>query len=360
MKIVFLLTYPIYHDGWTTEDWLRIENQNRWIPGVLAELGHEIEYWAGGHTAGCYTSQMNGFPDYPIRIFETDARGGRTKFHTSPALVAHARQHPADLYLLKGVDGGLGTALLRHALLPEKRPFAYVTGGKARGTYAAKAVATIYETAYQARQLQHPRWPWQAALPASRLIPMPKSVDTDVFRPMDEPKTYDVLTVCRVDRRNKSFEELGALSEQVRVGVVGGGEDLDALRILYPRIDWIGRRPNAEIPVWMNRTWLFLHNGLRERRPTRDFFPRALAEACACGTPPIGFSDLIQPDVLPDGVGLRVSREEIVPTVQTLLGDPGRLSTLSASARRHAVENLGKRSSRTAMEQLLNLVERAR
>lgn len=353
MKIVYLLTYPIYHDGWTVEAWLGIENQNRWIPGVLAEMGHEVEYWAGDDVAGTYRSEMEGFPDYPIRIFETEARGRGTKFHHSPDMVAYAQAHPADLYLLKGVDGGLGTHLIRRHLLPARLPFVYVTGGGHRGAYAGQAQCTIYETQQQAHLLQHPRWPWQRPVAADRLIAMPKSVDTQVFKPLAEETRYDVLTISRLDRRNKSFAELGALSACMRVAVVGGGPDENALRAAYPRIEWIGRRLNQEGPQWINRTRVFLHNALQERRPTRDFFPRVIAEALACGGVVAAFDDIIAPDVLPDGVGVRVPRAHVVSHVQALLADEKRRARLREEGRRHAVAHLGKRSSREAMETLL-------
>lgn len=360
MKIAVVLTYPIYHDGWKTADWLRLENRDRWLPGVLIEMGHEAELWAGDHARGCYTSQMSGFTDYPIRLFETDARGHRTKFHASTALTAHAAAHPADLYLLKGVDGGIGETLLRRHVLPEQRPFAYIVGGKYRGKHARRAVATLYESEYQAEKLRHPALPWQPAIPLDRLIPLAKSVDLEVFRPLPEEKRYDVLAVSRLDRRNKSFHELGALSAHVRVAVVGGGPDEAALRAAYPRITWLGRQPNADVPRWMNRTHLVLHNGVRERRPTRDFYPRVLAESLACGVPPVAFADLIQPDVLPDGVGLRVARGDVVHTVTDLLADPARLAEMQHAARAYAEAHLGKRSSRPAMEALLQRVEAGR
>ncbi len=33
VKIVFVMAYPIYHDGLTAEQWMALHNQNRWIPG---------------------------------------------------------------------------------------------------------------------------------------------------------------------------------------------------------------------------------------------------------------------------------------------------------------------------------------
>ena len=354
MRIVYLLAYPIYHDRWTTEQWLRLHNQNRWIPGVLREMGHEVELWSGDHTASQHTSQLDGFPDYPIRLFETNAVDRRTKFHTSDALASYARQRPADLYLIKGIDGGLGTQLMDEVLIPASTPFALVTGGRYHVRQVEQAAAVVYETAYQRDRLAAPRGLQRITrkpVDHGRLIPMPKSIDTDRFRPMPNVDvSYDIVSASRLSTRNKSFAELGALSERFQIAVAGGGEDERALRAEFPAIDWVGQIPNEEIPAFINTGRLFFHPGIRERRPTRDFAPRVIAEAMSCGVPPIGFDDLILDDVIPSAYGLRVPRHASARPIQQLLDDEVGRARMGRGARAYAETHLGKRSSRPALE----------
>ena len=374
MRIAYLLAYPIYHErgslassegrGPLAPQWLTVENQNQWIPAVLTEMGHKVTYWIGDVEGGEYVSEMPGFPAYPVLAFKGDPVDRRTKYHQSQALVEHARRARPDLVLIKGIDGGLGTHLIESVLKPESIPFALVTGGAYYTRHVHDALAVVYETEYQRERLAHPgplrRW-WRPPVAPDKLIPMPKSVDTDRFRPMPEvEKQYDVVVVGRLDRRQKSFEEAGRLSERLRVAIAGDGPEAERLRRRYPRIDWKGHIQNDEIPAFLNSGHLFLHPAARDRRPTRDFFPRVVAEAMACGVPPIGFARLIHEDVIPEGCGLRVDRRDFEAPIEALLKDTQRRETMAKAARAHAVDHLGKRSSAPAMRAVLARLEATR
>ena len=357
MRVAFVLAYPVYHDGYSAESFGTLENQNRWIPAVLAELGHEVEYWGGDAETSTRRSRMDGLPGYPLRLFATERHERRSKRHTSTALVEHAHAWAPDVVFVKGVDGGLGLDLFDRYLRPEHVPFGVVTGGAYRSRMTPAAGAVLYETAFQRDRLARPRWPWQRRVPPDRLVWLPKSVDTDLFAPAPPgapPPDLDVVTACRLTERHKSFAELAALARAgLRVAVVGKGPDEAALRARYPEVEWVGWRPHYDLPGLVQRARVFLHNGLYERTPTRDFWPRVIPEAMACGAAVVAFEDAVEPAVLPDGLGLRVPRADVVAHVRRLVADDGRRHALGAAARAYAVAHLGRRSSRPALEAAL-------
>lgn len=141
MRCAFVQTYPVYHDGWSTRQWLELENRDRWMPGIAASMGHQVELWAIADERLEEISEMKDFPSYPIQLFAPDQRSGKTKFHTSRSLLAYARSFAPDIVFLKGVDGGTGIQLLRQYLLPEKIPFVFIIGGEYYNRYVAEASA---------------------------------------------------------------------------------------------------------------------------------------------------------------------------------------------------------------------------
>ena len=352
MRIVFVQTYPVYHDLWSTDEWLALENRDRWMPGLVAAMGHDVELWAVDREPAVVTSRLPGFPEYTIRLFEASRQGKKTKFDFSDELVACGRDDPADLFVLKGVDGGAGVRLIRRALKPAGRPFAFVIGGKAYTRHVPDAEAVLYETEEQRETLRRPRRLWRRAVPADRLIRLAKVVDLERFRPMPGvEKTWDVLAVGRLVPRIKSYDALGALPRSMRVAVAGGGPALDALKRRYPWITWLGRIPHDRVPEVMNRARIFVHPS------TREFFPRVLSEAAACGVPAVAFADAIAADVLPPSCGLRVADRTFVAQVTALLDDPDRRARLGAQSRAYAEQTMSVNAMRPAVAAMLARVD---
>lgn len=348
MRVVFVQTYPTYHDLLTKDAWLALENRDRWMPGVLAQMGHEVELWAGAEGEGEALSHLDGFGDYRIRFFPA-AGGRRTKFHRSNALVAAAAASGADLFVLKGVDGGIGTHLVRSYLIPAGRPFAFVIGGKYYAPEVPGARIVFYETDAQRRLLERPgpRF-WRRRVRPERLIRLPKSIDIDRFRPMPGvERTWDLICVGRLIPHYKNYDALGRLSEVARVAVVGGGPEAERLRAKYPAVTWLGPVPNRDLPELLNRAHLFLHPS------RRDFYPRVLAEAAACGLPAVAFARSVADDVLPPTRGLRVSETDYVRPILDLLHDEARRREMGRNSRAYAEAEVGRHSSRAALEEML-------
>ncbi len=351
MRTAFIQTYPIYHDLLDTEQWLRRINRDRWMPGILSEMGAEVELWGGDYQEGLYDSDLKeeGFGSYKIRLFETVANKSQTKHHYSKTLTDFARDYDADLYLLKGVDGGVGIHLMNNYLLPENKPFVFIIGGKFYTRHVPKADLIFYETEEQKEKLMNPGWRfWRKSIDENRLLRLPKSVDTDLFRPIPEmEKEWDIVCVGRLISRYKNYDPLKELSEQFKICMVGGGPAKKDFENEFPKVDFVGQVPNAEVPEYLNKAHAFIHPG------ENDFFPRVISEAAACGCILLAFADSIAPDVLPPDCGLRLNRDSFVQEVESLFADKKLMKEMGNNARIYAVECLDKFSTREPMNRML-------
>ena len=352
MRIAFVRTYPIYHDLEDTDTWLQRETHVRRIPGILSEMGHTVEFWAAARSQRVHQSQIDGLGDYPIRFFDAVEASRKTKKHYSDSLVEYARRFDADLHLLKGTDGGVGTHLIQSFLEPQDRPFVFIIGGEYYTRHVPRAELVFYETEEQRRMLRDPGWyVWRTPVPDERLLRMPKLVDTERFRPMpDVEPEWDIVSVGRLIPRYKNYDALGQLSGPFDVAVVGGGPAREKLERSYPEIDWVGPVSHPEVATMMNRGRLFMHPS------HRDYAPRVIAEAAACGTPILAFAHAIAPDVLPPGCGLRLDRTYYEEEIGMLLDDEDLIDAMGTRARSYAVEHLGKESAREALERMIRRV----
>jgi glycosyltransferase involved in cell wall biosynthesis len=355
MRIAFVHTYPIYHDLIDTEAWLGRINRERWMPGLLAEMGHEVELWAADRAASTHVSVLADVAPYTIRLFASTAVHRPSKQHASPGLVDHARSWEADLHILKGTDGGVGLRLLGDYLVPEGRPYVFVIGGKCYTRHVPSAAAVLYETEEQRRHLVDPGWRvWRRPVDADRLIRLPKSIDTSVFAPRRAEPRWDVVTVGRLIPRYKDYAPLGRLADRFAVAVVGDGPARAALEQKHPGVDWLGMVPNERVPDVLNRARTFFHPG------TNDYFPRVLAEAAGCGLPLLAFADGIAPDVIAPGRGVRLDRAWAPEVIEALLNDPALRADMGRRARRWAETDLHQRSTAPALEQMIERVRETR
>ena len=61
MRIIFVLTYPVYHGIADLSEWLRWDNRDRRMPGLLAAQGVDVELWGVGHERLDLISDLNEF-----------------------------------------------------------------------------------------------------------------------------------------------------------------------------------------------------------------------------------------------------------------------------------------------------------
>ena len=360
MRIAVVMTYPLYHafSSLTVDEWLKQPDRERFLAAVMAEMGHQVELWAAGDTGNSGNANPVEKIEIPgdgfkTHIFPAVKKGKKTKYHYSEALVAHAREFNADIHILKGVDGGVGTYLLRTVLVPNRRSYAFIIGGEYYSADVPGAEIVFYETEWQKQRLESPGWfrP-RKRVPAGSLIRLAKYIDTDLFCPMPgEEKRWDILVVGRLIPRYKNYDALGMLSRRFRVAVIGDGARLEQLKALYPGVEWLGYVPNVQLPRYYNRAHVFMHTGFR------DYYPRVIAEALACGIPCVAYSPGIAPDVLPPGCGLLVPRRNFVAPIQDLLVDKERMRQMGIQARSHALAHIGKDACKKALQEMFARLE---
>lgn len=363
MRVAIIPTYPLYYDSAniTVEEWLEQPNRERWMVSLMADMGHEAELWAVGEKNRVVECQGEEGGNYRVRFFAANRQAKRAKRHFSEALTAYAREYGADIHLLKGVDGGAGLHLLEHYLargskhVGGRSGYGFIIGGGFRSPYMKKADVVFYETEAQKQEIQNPApgWQlWRKGLAGEKLIRLPKWIDTGIFRPLGMEKKWDILVVGRLVRRMKNYDAVLALAHEVKVAIVGDGPELERLRSLCPGAEWLGYVSNQRLPYYYNQSRLFMHTSFI------DYYPRVIAESLACGVPCVAFAEVIAPDVLPGGCGLRVSYDDYIGPVCNLLNDPGRLKRMSEYAREHALEHTGKHACMKAVKQMFDRLEK--
>jgi glycosyltransferase involved in cell wall biosynthesis len=350
MNIIYVQSYPVYHDLIDEQEFVEIANRDKWMPALTSQRGFPSQLWAAGQQAMDSKWQYDNLPEVPIRIFETDQREGKSRNHTSQALIASARDSKADLFVIKGMDGGIGVQLAKEVLIPKKIPFAIVIGGEWYHPIVKHAMAVLYETEYQFQQLTRRSLRfWRTVVPAQKMIRLPKSVDTRHFSPDPETeKSHDVIAAGRLISHYKNYQPLFELSKKKKVGVIGGGPMLPQFRRKYPEITWFGPVSYSEVPTYLNKGKLFFHSGFR------DHYPRTISEAAACGVPPVAFDDIIHEDVIPERIGLRVSKNQFVAQICDVLDNPALIAQKSAEARSYAEKNLHHLSSLPAIREMIS------
>ncbi len=349
MRIVFVLTYPTHHGVADPAEWLRWDNRDRRMPGILSELGVDVALWGLARDGIETLSTLPGIAPYPIRLFAPADPTRRTRNQVSDTLVAAARDDPAAMFVLIGSNGGAGFDLFDRVLRPDRRRFAVVIGGDYWSRIVPHAAFVFPESSVQERALVRP-FPrfWRSALSPDRMQRLPKTIDTDRFRPRPAEPRWDIIATSRLTPY-KDFGEVAALADTHRVAVIGDGPQAADLRRRYPRVDWLGHVPNADVPAMLAQARLFFHAG------RRDYFPRAIPEAMACGLPVVAFDDRIGADVVPPDCGILVRDRDYRARVAALLGDPARLSAMGRTARDHAVTTHGLRSSESACKRLIEV-----
>lgn len=354
MKIAFVQTYPIYHElNRSTQDWLDLENRDKWMPALLQNEGFDVELWAVANQTSSHNYYHSELGAVPIKLFKSSKKHKKTKFDYSDEMIEYTQTFNADLFVLKGTDGGAGIKLLDEYILPKKKPFIFVIGGKFYNKYVPKADGIFYETSFQKEKLMYPGWKFlRHSIDEEKLMKLPKSINTDRFKPRPGvEKIYDVISAGRLVPRYKNYDALGKLSEHLNVALIGDGPMKNELASKYPKMDLIGYVAHEQMPEYLNLGKLFFHTG------QQDFFPRVIPEAMAAGLPAIGFEHIISVEVIPKDCGLRVPKDNFITPIKNLLDDTDRLAYYTENARALTVDRFGIYSSLNPMKDMLQRLD---
>lgn len=353
MKIVFVQSYPIYHDNVTDAQWLLMENRDKWMPALLKKMGMDTELWVVGKISAIHFYSFNNI-NLTIRIFKNSSNHKKSKFHYSDELIDFALQSHISHYVIKGIDGGVGIDLLKKVILPNQINYSFIIGGSYQSKYFKNASVIFFESDKQLNLIQQAKCKILKPNYKASFYKLPKSVDLELFKPSLIPlnqRKYDVISVGRLIPKFKDYTPLFELSKNhFKIGMIGSGPLYDEYKKKYPHIDWIGHVPYNSIMDYYQQTKLFFFSSKKE------FFPRVISESYAVGIPVITFENLFSKDVVNENTGLLVNNKNYVNIISTLLNDYDKLHELSINSRTFAERNLHKYSTQEALNFLLKRI----
>ena len=352
MRIVFVLTYPTHYATPDLSEWLVWDNRDRRMPALLKTMGVDVELWGVRDAALDAEIAVADVGTLKVRLFAASNPEMPPRTQVSDAMIQAARSDPADLFVLIGSDGMAGLDLHARVIDPDNRSYAVIIGGTVWNPVLKNAALVLTESSRQEMLLVQPEWRfWRTPIPLDHMERLPKTIDTPRFAPMSgSRKRWDVIAVSRLIPY-KSFDEIGALAEMHRVAIAGDGPMRFDLRRRFPRIDWLGHVAHADLPATLAKARLFFHAG------RKDWFPRAIPEAMACGLPVVAFDDRIDADVVPPSTGILVNDGTFRDEVARLLAAPGALAAKGMAARTHVVATHGPRSSEAACRKLIEVAQ---
>ncbi len=179
---------------------------------------------------------------------------------------------------------------------------------------------------------------------ASKINVLPNYVDTDLFTPAEIVKKYDIIYVGRLSSE-KNLDALltASVRQRCRTLIIGSGAEAINLKERHPSelIEWKGTIPNNELPIWINRSRIFMLTSHHEGNP------KVLLEAMACGSAIIGADSPGIRDIIRHGnTGILSAgdAESLSVAIAGIIHDPERQNYFGKNARAFALSNYSLRS----------------
>lgn len=308
-----------------------VEEYAAWVARTVRDAGHQVRVIATGRARRRSASSYDGIP--VVRL-ATLATVSNTPLH--PAWPAQLRRLLADVDVVSAHAPVPGLADLAALVSPAPVVLTYHSGSMVKGGHPADPLLRVYERRVLPRVLDRCAElvavsPVSLAHATGRAHLVPPGVDTDLFRPGQEPgetREPRVLYVGRLERTSRwkgvqvlldALPQLRTLVPQARLDVVGAGDDLGALQKqaadlgVADLVTWRGRVDHADLPVHYRRAGVTVLPSLTES----ESFGMTLVEAMACGSPVVASAVGGIPYAVRDGVDGRL----VPPGDPTALAD---------------------------------------
>jgi len=198
-------------------------------------------------------------------------------------------------------------------------------------------------------------------IPEKNVIVIPNYVDIDLFKPdCNKTKNHSPIRICTIGRFNKVKNLLALLDAlkdlDIELLLIGDGEMRDELtekvKVNQIRAQFLGTKPNSELPCFLNQSDIYIQPSLIEGHP------KTLIEAMACGLPVIGSNVAGTREIIKDrqnGLLCGTSSNEIRAAITELMTNPGLMEQMGNQAREYVKSNF---SLDIVLEKELSMLER--
>lgn len=267
---------------------------------------------------------------------------------TSLKMVDYINQQKPDLIVFKG----FGAKLYGWLVLRINYPFRYVfiVGGRIKDPLLNFSSYVLFEHKKQIEDNFIKKYRGGVDI-LPKLLP-------DYFNNsnLDMPKKYDIVCVGRF-AKFKNFKALIPFFPNYKVALIGDGETFLEIKKeadKYPgNVYMPGLIPGKDVYNIVKQSKIIVHPSLDEG------FPRVIAEAMACGVPPVVFKPVISSG-FEDGVhGVmieEISEESLINAVVNLLSDKDKLEEFAKNCVDFARENFSQQKINSILDTMYEYV----
>jgi len=189
MKIIFIKVHPPYL-VLPEKKWLKREYRMRWMLRQTKELGYDTSLYL---LSNCDDMYIHREDCAPIMFFRVDRLKDSKDCHTSNRMLQKLEEEHPEILVFKGFEYRLTSFIIEN--LSYRPKIIYIAGGRIKDKYLAKVDWIFAETEEQEKLFLQKN---------KNVSILPKTVDTDVFKPYDK-KEFDIVNVGNFDHRKNQI-----------------------------------------------------------------------------------------------------------------------------------------------------------